>query len=115
MYNYEAKLIRVIDGDTIKARVDLGFYVATNITIRLYGINAPESRTKDLEEKARGLAAKARLIELLGNGEFVLNSQGTGKYGRWLGVIFANDRNVNQTLLDEGHAETYSAIMFKNP
>ena len=107
MYNYKCSLLRVIDGDTIEARVDLGFYVETNITIRLYGINAPESRTKDLEEKARGLAAKSRLVDLLSSGEFVLNSQGTGKYGRWLGVLFADGKNVNKTLLDEGHAEVY--------
>ena len=65
MYKYNAKLDRVVDGDTVDALVDLGFDTHKIIRIRLVGINAPESRTRDLEEKVRGLAAKARVKELL--------------------------------------------------
>ena len=65
MYKYNAKLIRVIDGDTVDALIDLGFNVWVKKRIRLYGINAPETRTKDLEEKKAGNAAESRLIELL--------------------------------------------------
>ena len=65
MYTYKAKIIRVIDGDTVDALIDIGFHVHVKKRIRLYGINAPESRTRDKEEKVRGLAAKARLKEIL--------------------------------------------------
>ena len=73
----------------------------------MMGINTPESRTRDLEEKKRGLAAKDRLIELLGDGNFTLQSHGVGKYGRCLGEIFIEDMNVNQQLITEGHAVAY--------
>ncbi|MEK9769351.1 MAG: thermonuclease family protein [Betaproteobacteria bacterium] len=109
MYKYNAKLIRVIDGDTIDALIDLGFDVWIKKRIRLYGINTPETRTRDLEEKKAGLAAEERLIALLwesGN-EFVLESHGVGKYGRCLGVLFIGETNINTLLLSEGLAEEY--------
>jgi len=72
------------------------------------GMNAPESRTRDLEEKKLGLAAKARLVEMLGNGEFTLQSHGVGKYGRCLGEIFKeNEVSINRQLINEGHATEY--------
>ena len=77
MYIYSAKCLKVVDGDTIDARVDLGFDTFKKIRIRLVGINAPESRTRDLEEKERGLAAKARVKQLMSESknQFVLHSQ----------------------------------------
>ena len=107
MYEYKIKLDRVVDGDTIDAYIDLGFDVSIKKRVRFMGINTPESRTRDLEEKARGLAAKDRLIELLGDGNFVLQSHGVGKYGRCLGTLFVNDLDVNKTLISEGHATEY--------
>jgi len=109
MYTYNAKLERVVDGDTVDALVDLGFDTWKKVRIRMHGMNAPESRTRDLEEKARGLAAKNRLIELLDSGEFILVSHGVGKYGRCLGEIFINpgDDSVNNLLISEGHAIKY--------
>ena len=65
MFEYNAVLDRVVDGDTIDATIDLGFDTWKKTRIRFYGINAPESRTRDLEEKKKGLAAKERLIEIL--------------------------------------------------
>ena len=64
MYIYNAKLDRVVDGDTVDATVDLGFDTWKHIRVRLVGINTPETRTRDLEEKARGLAAKDFVIEM---------------------------------------------------
>ena len=61
MYTYKAKLDRVIDGDTIDVNIDLGFDIQIKKRVRFAGINSPESRTRDLEEKARGLAAKDRV------------------------------------------------------
>ena len=110
MYIYNAKLDRVVDGDTVDAIVDLGFDTFKKVRIRLVGINAPESRTRDLEEKARGLAAKARLIELLGDGEFILHSHGVGKYGRCLGTLLMNDVDINKRLINESHAKEYFSV-----
>ena len=107
MYKYNAKLDRVVDGDTVDALVDLGFDTWKKVRIRMVGMNAPESRTRDLEEKARGIAAKIRLEELLGEGKFILESQGVGKYGRCLGILFVDDININKTLIQEGHATEY--------
>ena len=117
MYTYKIKLDRVIDGDTIDAYIDLGFDVSVNKRIRFMGINTPESRTRDLEEKARGLAAKDRLKNLLeGTNPIQLKSHGVGKYGRCLGelcidVVDGKEgvtlTNVNQILIKEGHAVEY--------
>ena len=117
MYTYKIFLLKVIDGDTIDAEIDLGFDIKVKKRIRLMGINAPESRTRDLEEKKKGLAAKARVIELLQEtsskpGYFRLKSHGVGKYGRVLGEIFIQDAegkqyNINEQLQIEGHAYRY--------
>ena len=117
MYTYKIKLDRVIDGDTIDAYIDLGFNVSVKKRIRFVGINTPESRTRDLEEKARGLAAKDRLKAILeGAGTIQLNSHGVGKYGRCLGelhvdVVDGKDCltlvNENKLLIKEGHAVEY--------
>ena len=117
MYTYKIKLDRVIDGDTIDAFIDLGFDVSVKKRIRFMGINTPESRTRDLEEKARGLAAKERLKDILeGANTIQLNSHGVGKYGRCLGELHVDTldgkecltlANVNELLIKEGHAVEY--------
>tara|TARA_R100000152_G_C6722649_1_gene148407 strand:+ start:17 stop:385 length:369 start_codon:yes stop_codon:yes gene_type:complete len=118
MFTYNIELIRVVDGDTIDAYIDLGFSVKVKKRIRLVGINCPESRTRDLEEKKRGLAAKERLKCLLECCNIIrLESQGVGKYGRCLGSLSIDliDEveqsplaNVNDLLIAEGHAVAYS-------
>ena len=117
MYNYKISPLRVVDGDTIDAEIDLGFDVKIKKRIRFMGINAPESRTKDLEEKARGLAAKDRVKALLDGCEnIMLNSHGVGKFGRCLGEIMLDkvdgqDKltlvSLNELLINEGHAVEY--------
>ena len=109
MYEYNAKLIRVIDGDTVDALIDLGFDVWVKKRIRLYGIAAPATRTKDLDEKAQGLLTKERLSALLeaSDGRFILSSHGVGKYGRCLGTLFIEKQNINELLVSEGLAERY--------
>ena len=88
MYTYNIKLLKVVDGDTIDANVDLGFNVTIKKRVRFLGVNASESRTRDLEEKARGLAAKDRVKQLLeGTKTIQLKSHGVGKYGRCLGEL----------------------------
>ena len=118
MYTYKIELIRVVDGDTIDAYIDLGFDVKIKKRIRLMGINSPESRTRDLEEKARGLAAKDRLKAILEGATIIqLTSYGVGKYGRCLGelnvdIIDGKEHltlvNVNELLVKEGHAVEYN-------
>ena len=109
MYIYKAKCLRVVDGDTIDAQIDLGFDTHKVIRIRLVGVNAAESRTRDLEEKARGLAAKQFVIDMFKKhkNSFILQSQGVGKYGRCLGEIFFGDVKLNDLLITEGHAVAY--------
>ena len=117
MYNYKIKLDRVIDGDTVDAYIDLGFDISVKKRIMFMGINTPESRTRDLEEKARGLAAKDRLKVILEGAKTIqLCSRGVGKYGRCLGELhidFLDGKtcltlvNVNELLIKEGHAVEY--------
>ena len=116
-YIYRGKLERVVDGDTIDALIDVGFDIWVKKRIRYNGIDTWESRTRDLEEKAKGLEAKARNKELLmevssKSGYFRLKSHGVGKYGRVLGEIYIEDKegkqyNINETLISEGHAYIY--------
>ena len=116
-YIYRAKLDRVVDGDTVDALIDVGFNIWFKKRIRFKGLDTWESRTRNLEEKKKGLAAKARNKELIEEvsarpGYFLLKSHGVGKYGRVLGEIFIQDEdkneiNVNQLLIIEGHAYVY--------
>ena len=116
-YIYRAKLDRVVDGDTVDALIDVGFDIWFKKRIRFMGLDTWESRTRDLEEKKKGLATKARTKELLEkvsskSGYFRLKSHGLGKYGRVLGEIFIMDKDgkqwsVNETLITEGHAYVY--------
>ena len=121
MYEYKAIISKVVDGDTIDATIDLGFKTWKKIQVRMEGINTPESRTRDLEEKKKGLAAKARLQEILdyNSNECVLKVSGVGKFGRAIASVYvdtlspASDKssmteiNVNKQLIEEGHAVAY--------
>ena len=117
MYTYRAKLDRVIDGDTIDVNIDLGFDISVKKRVRFSGINTPESRTRDLEEKKLGLAAKDRVQSILDeNTSFIVESKKIGKFGRVLGEIFINTVDtieteekvsLNELLKTEGHAVEY--------
>ena len=107
MWEYQAEVLRVVDGDTVDVRIDLGFKVHFNVRVRMYGINAPESRTRNKEEKIRGLAAKERLEQLLEDKQVVIKSHGVGKFGRCLGTLYVNEKNINAQLINEGHATEY--------
>ena len=111
MYKYKAKLKRVVDGDTCDAYIDLGFDVSVKKRIRFMGVDTWESRTRDLDEKKKGLAAKEYTKEMLSKneGEFTIKSHGVGKYGRVLGELFieGEDKSLNELLKDNGHAYEY--------
>ena len=97
---YEAELIKVLDGDTIDCYIDLGFDLKVKKRIRYMGIDTWESRTRDLDEKKKGLAAKARNKELLEAGRFKLKSFGTGKFGRVLGEVFVSPEYVGESITE---------------
>ena len=110
MFTYDCEITRVVDGDTCDVTIDLGFKIMHKARVRLHGINAPESRTRDKEEKYRGLQSKARFKELIRERDIRLISHDKGKYGRVLGEILIksthNDKwdSVNKILVHEGHA-----------
>lgn len=108
LYCYKIKkIVKIVDGDTVDVMIDLGFDIYVKQRIRLAGINAPESRTRDLEEKKRGMSAKARLQELCDEADLILHSCGIGKYGRILGHIYKDGASLNDIMLAEGHAVKY--------
>ena len=103
MYEYSCKVERVVDGDTIDVTLDLGFDILHKCRVRLYGIDTPESRTRDLDEKARGKMAGAFLKEAIEEGEQVVIQtklkDSKGKYGRVLGDVVVDGKNINQTMV----------------
>lgn len=112
MYEYLAEVVRVIDGDTLVLQVDNGFRSSYTDSFRLYGINAPEQRTRDLEEKRRGIAATEFLKSLLPIDGLVrvrTFKDRRGKYGRYLAQVFIDDSgtSVNDLMVEHGHAVPY--------
>lgn len=107
MYNYRARLVRVIDGDTVELEIDLGFRVSIRDKVRLYGINAPERRGTTMEA---GDAATQYLSHLLQthapDGILTIHTyrDAREKYGRWLGTLLASGRDINRMMVHAGHA-----------
>ena len=110
MYEYNCKIVRVIDGDSILIDIDLGFsHFIHNESIRLYGVDTPECRTRDAEEKAAGLLAKEFVEEALHVGEtYKLTTKEKGKFGRYLGTIYLTEEtSINAALVKERLAVPY--------
>jgi len=111
MYEYVCKVERVVDGDTIDVVLDLGFDILYKSRVRLYGIDTPESRTRNLDEKARGKMASAFLKEAIDNGTKVVIQtklkDSRGKFGRVLGDVVVDGININQSMIDNYHAAAY--------
>jgi len=108
MFEYACKVLRVVDGDTIDVNIDLGFNIWHRGRVRMAGIDTPESRTRNLEEKKLGLASKARLKELLkGQKVSIQCTKEKGKFGRILADVMVGDTNINKQLISEGHAREY--------
>lgn len=101
-YRYRTSNIRVIDGDTIEATVDLGFYTSQQLRFRFARLNAYELHSKIEEERTLAIQAKTMLHNLLDGESVVIESQKTEKYGRWLAEVFIDDHNVNDLLLASG-------------
>tara|TARA_R100000781_G_scaffold8554_3_gene7675 strand:+ start:207 stop:638 length:432 start_codon:yes stop_codon:yes gene_type:complete len=111
MYEYGCTVTRVVDGDTIDVILDLGFSIFHKCRVRLYGIDTPESRTRDKDEKARGKLASKFLQDAIDNGKkVILRSKlkdSKGKYGRVLGEVIVDDININVSMI-----ENYLAVKY---
>lgn len=116
MYMYKCKILRIVDGDTVDVDIDLGFGMWMHRErVRMMGIDTPESRTRDLEEKAFGLASKERLKELLPIGSIQIlkteidksGEDAKGKFGRILGDFLIEGERASEILINEGHAVAY--------
>ena len=114
MYEYNCKIVKVVDGDTVDVDIDLGFGVwMRNERVRLYGIDAPESRTSDKEEKKYGLAAKKYVQECMpvdSTQTLRTMKDDVGKYGRILGVFVLpqyNDQRLDEMMIKHHHAVDY--------
>ena len=117
MYEYSCKVKRVVDGDTVDVVLNLGFDILYDCRVRLGGIDTPESRTRDLDEKARGKLAKAFLQECIKEKKVVLKTRlkdSRGKFGRiiadvWVEFEKGSMKNVNELMIKECHAVKYNA------
>ena len=110
MYRYNVTVTRVVDGDTVDVDIDLGFGMTyKKQRVRMMGIDTPESRTRDLEEKFYGKQSKYFLEGLLKDKKVQLLSHDKGKFGRILGELFIekNEVSINQQMIDNYHAVPY--------
>jgi len=114
-YYYIAEVVKVYDGDTCTCVVDLGFKLSARIKVRLVGIDTPEIRTKDLEEKKKGYETRDWLREKILGKKVMLHTAKKGKFGRWLGTIWEIEEDklefensYNGKLISEGFAKVYS-------
>ena len=106
-YIYVCEIVKVVDGDTIDCAVSLGFDVSVRQRIRLYGLDAPESRTRDLEQKKYGKASKKFVKEFLDSDYILLKTREKGKYGRYLGDFCVGDKWLCDELIKAHHAVPY--------
>ena len=117
MYEYKCKVKRVVDGDTMDVILDLGFDVHHAVRVRMAGIDTPESRTRDLDEKARGKLSKAFLKESIKGRKIILKTKikdSKGKFGRVIAEVWAEFekgslRNINELMIKECYAVKYNA------
>ena len=109
--NMAARLLGVVDGDTVDCILDLGFSILHKCRVRLFGIDTPESRTRDKDEKVRGKLAAKFLKDAIDNGKKVILrtklKDSKGKYGRVLGEIIVDDININVTMIENYLAVAY--------
>ena len=110
MYEYKCEIDRVVDGDTVDVIIDCGFSILHKARVRMYGIDTPESRTRDKDEKARGLMSKDFLVKELSKGDVAIKTKKDkkGKFGRILGEFYVNDININQMMIHGFYAVAYN-------
>lgn len=110
MYQYKCKIVEIIDGDTVKVNIDVGFNIwMNNLVIRMLGIDSPESRTQDPIEKSFGLLSKKRLEEILPvNSAQIIKTTVDDKYGRILGDFIVDNESVSASLVRDAYAVPYN-------
>jgi len=112
MHEYNCKILRVVDGDTVDVDIDLGFGIWRHKErVRLLGIDTPESRTRDKEEKRFGLLSKQYLKDHYPTGSMAVlrtYKDATGKFGRILGELVWEDSTINKIMVDEHYAVLYN-------
>jgi len=111
MYQYKCEVTRVVDGDTIDVILDLGFNVLHKARVRLFGIDTPESRTRDKDEKVRGKMASKFLQNAIDSGDVVKIrtrlKDSRGKFGRVLGTVVVDEVDINEAMCDAYLAVSY--------
>ena len=115
MFEYKCKILRIVDGDTVDVDIDLGFGIWRHRErVRLVGIDTPEVRTKDLDEKQKGIETRDWLRERILGKKVLLHTNKRGKFGRWLGTIWEIEQvkpdfenSYNKKLINEGLAKEY--------
>ena len=125
-YNFRVvEINRVVDGDTIDVTIDLGFDLYKKERVRVAGVDTPEKRTRDAEEKALGYDATNWIKDKLdgaiaGDDDLVIRTElvgGVGKYGRLLGWLYIGDAEVslNEQMIEEGYAWSYDCLLYTSP
>ena len=114
LYHYKAEVLSVYDGDTVTLMIDQGMKHFARVKVRMIGMDTPEIRTKDLDEKKRGYAAKDYLKSRIEGKTIIVQTLKKGKFGRWLGVMWdytedADDlgESLNDEMIRMGHAKAY--------
>lgn len=114
LYHYKAKVLSVYDGDTVTLMIDQGMKHFTRVKVRLVGINTPEIKTSDPEEKKLGIAARDYLRSRIEGKEIIIHTEKKGKFGRWLGTIWdliedseSLGESLNEEMIRMGHAKFY--------
>lgn len=107
MYEYNANIIDVYDGDSVTAIINLGFNISITMKLRLNGIDTPEIRTRNEREKAFGFLARSYLRDLILGKDVIVNTNKAGKYGRYLADIYLDGELINTKMIEKGFAKLY--------
>jgi micrococcal nuclease len=103
-YIYKATITNIVDGDTVDAIIDVGFRQFTTQRLRLLGIDTPELNDKVLENRDKAKQAKEYLASLILGKSVIVQTSKSDSFGRWLGTIYLDDLNINEHLIETGHA-----------
>ena len=113
LYHYRAEVLSVYDGDTMTLMIDMGMKHFARVKIRMIGIDTPEIRTSDADEKVRGYEARDYLRSRVEGKKVIVHTKEKGKFGRWLGVVWVDEdqdelgESLNDEMIRMGHAKAY--------
>lgn len=107
MYNYKAKVLNIVDGDTIDVKIDIGFALEQTHRLRLLGINTPELHDPDPVVRQRAQDAKTYLKGLIDGMDVIIYTEKDDDFGRYLAVVYYNNQNINDIMIRDGFAVPY--------